>query len=182
MLKTINRIDEALGKVDKALMVILATSATILAFINVVARYLFSVSFVWASELTTYLFIWMTLFGASYGFEIGMHMSFNALVRAFPPKICKTLTIFSRLIVLFFLLMLTYLGVKLVQFDFMTKQVSIDLQIPFWIIYLAVPITMATAAWRVFIKMIEIIITPASELRRRVDEEMEKMEKEGMIE
>ncbi len=182
MLDTVDRIDQALGKVDKALMVILTASATILAFINVVARYLFNVSFVWASELTTYLFIWMTLFGASYGFEVGMHMSFNALVRAFPPKICKAVTIFSRLIVLFFLVMLTYLGVKLVQFDYMTGQVSIDLQIPFWIIYLVVPITMATAAWRVLIKMIEIIITPAAELRKRVDADMEEKEKEGMIE
>ncbi len=182
LLDRINRIDRAMGSVDKAFMVILSASATILAFINVVARYLFSTSLVWAGELTTYLFIWMTLFGASYGFEVGMHMSFNALVRAFPPKICKFLSIISRLIILFFLIMLTYLGVKLVKFDYMTGQVSIDLQIPFWIIYLVVPITMATASWRVFIKLLEFLLTPAEELRRRVDSELEEKEKEGMIE
>ncbi len=183
MLSTINKIDRAMGMVDKTLMVILASSATLLAFINVVARYVFNISFVWASELTTYLFIWMTLFGASYGFEVGMHMSFNALVRAFPPKICKIITIFSRTIVLFFLLMLTYLGIKLVQFDYMTGQVSIDLQIPFWIIYLVVPITMATASWRVIIKLIEFIITPADELRKNINAgSMEEAEKEGTIE
>ncbi len=182
MMQTINKIDQYISTVDKILMVILASSATLLAFINVVARYVFNISFVWASELTTYLFIWMTFFGASYGFEIGMHMSFNALVRAFPPKMCKAISIFSRLITLFFLLMLTYLGIKLVQFDYMTQQVSIDLQIPFWIIYLAVPITMATASWRVIIKLIEFIITPADKLRSMVDAPLDEMEKEGMIE
>jgi C4-dicarboxylate transporter DctQ subunit len=163
-------------------MVILASSATILAFVNVVARYLFDASIVWASELTTYLFIWMTLFGASYGFEIGMHMSFDALVKALPATLCKIVTLLSRIIVLFFLGMLTYLGIQLVQFDYMTGQVSIDLQIPFWIIYLVVPITMATATWRVFIKIIDIIATPAPELKKRVGSELEEKEEEGLIE
>ncbi len=175
------KIDKILGKIDKFLMVILASSATILAFVNVVARYTFGTSLVWAGELTTYLFIWMTLFGASYGFEIGMHMSFDAIVKALPAKLCKTVTIFSLLIVLSYLLLLTVWGVNLVRFDFMTKQVSIDLQIPFWIIYLVVPITMATASWRVFLRLLETIKTPGEDLKLRVEEGVEAVE-EGLLE
>ncbi|WP_025270737.1 TRAP transporter small permease [Hippea sp. KM1] len=182
MMETIKKIDQVLGAVDKTLMVILASSATMLAFINVIARYVFSSSLVWAGELTTYLFIWMTLFGASYGFEIGMHMSFDALVKALPPKLCKFVTLISTLIVFGFLIMLTVLGIDLVKFDYMTKQVSIDLQIPFWIIYLVVPITMATASWRVFVRLIEILQTPGEKLKQRVGSELEKAEEEGLIE
>ncbi len=183
MRKTLEKIDNILGAIDKTLMIILASSATILAFVNVVARYVFNASIVWAGELTTYLFIWMTLFGASYGFEVEMHMSFNALVKALPAKLCKLVMILSRLIVLFFLVMLAYLGIQLVKFDYMTGQVSIDLQIPFWIIYLVVPITMITATWRVFVKIIDIILTPASELKKMgIDVGLEEKEKEGLIE
>ncbi len=178
-MEIIRKIDAVLSKIDKFLMVVLASLATILAFINVVARYLFNSSFVWAGELVTYLFIWMTLFGASYGFEIGMHMSFDALVKALPPKLCKAVTIFSTLIVLVFLILLTVWGINLVKFDYMTGQVSIDLQIPFWIIYLAVPITMATASWRTFVKLIEIIKTPGIELKKRGPAELEEAEEVG---
>ena len=181
-MNAIKKFDEWLGKIDKFLMVILATAATLTAFINVVARYVFKSSFVWAGELTTYLFIWMTFFGASYGFEIGMHMSFDALVKALPAKICKAVTIFSTLIVLTFLIMLTIWGVNLVKFDYMTGQVSINLRIPFWIIYLAVPITMATATWRVFVKLIEVITTPGEQLKMRATPELEEAEKEGLLE
>ena len=182
MRKTLEKIDNILGVIDKTLMIILASSATILAFVNVIARYVFNASIVWAGELTTYLFIWMTLFGASYGFEVGMHISFKALVRLFPPKIYKAIALFSHFVILIFLVMLVYLGIQLVKFDYITGQVSIDLQIPFWIIYLVVPITMATASWRVFVKIIDIILTPASELKDKVDADLEENEKEGLIE
>ena len=181
-METLYKIDRILGKIDKFLMVVLASSATILAFVNVVARYTFGTSLVWAGELTTYLFIWMTLFGASYGFEIGMHMSFDAIVKALPAKLCKVVTIFSLLIVIVYLGLLTIWGVNLVRFDYMTQQVSIDLQIPFWIIYLVVPITMATATWRVFLKLLEAIKTPAEQLKIRAGEGMEEAEKEGLLE
>ena len=178
----IKKFDEWLGKVDKFLMIVLAVGATLTAFVNVVARYVFKSSFVWASELTTYLFIWMTFFGASYGFEIGMHMSFDAIVKALPAKLCKAVTILSTLIVLFFLIMLTIWGVNLVRFDYMTGQVSINLRIPFWIIYLAVPITMATASWRVFVKLIEVIMTPGEKLKMRPSSELEGAEEGGISE
>ncbi len=181
-MNAIKKFDEWLGKIDKFLMIVLATGATLTAFVNVVARYLFHSSFVWASELTTYLFIWMTLFGSSYGFEIGMHMSFDAIVKALPAKLCKGVTIFSTLVVLSFLIMLTIWGVNLVRFDYMTGQVSINLRIPFWIIYLAVPIAMATASWRVFIKLIEIILTPGEQLKIRASSELEEMGEGGILE
>ncbi len=178
----IETIDRNLDKVDRVIMVILFSLATILAFVNVVMRYVFGFSIVWAGELTTYLFIWATMFGASYGFKIGMHMSFNALVKSFPPKIGKAFAIFSLSITLFYLIMLTIWGVNLVKFDYMTGQVSIDMQIPFWIIYLVIPITMATAAWRTFVKLLSVIKMPAEFVHEHGDAKMENREEEGLIE
>ncbi len=178
----IELIDRNLDKVDRVVMVILFSLATILAFINVVLRYIFGFSLVWAGELTTYLFIWATMFGASYGFKIGMHMSFNALVKSFPPKIGKAFAVFSLSITLFYLIMLTIWGINLVKFDYMTGQVSIDMQIPFWIIYLVIPITMATAAWRTFVKLLSVIKLPAELAQELEDKKMENREEEGVIE
>ncbi len=175
-------IDKNLDRVDKVAMVILFSLATILAFTNVVLRYIFGFSIVWAGELTTYLFIWATMFGASYGFKIGMHISFDALVRVLPPKIGKFVTIFSLLITLFYLIMLTIWGINLVRFDYMTGQVSIDMQIPFWIIYLVIPITMATAAWRTFVKLVSIIKLPPGQVLEYGNKRIENREKEGIVE
>ena len=175
-------IDRSLDRIDRVIMVILFSLATILAFINVVLRYIFGLSLVWAGELTTYLFVWATMFGASYGFKIGMHISFKALIQVFPPKLTKIVSIFSLVITLFYLSMLTAWGVNLVKFDYMTGQVSIDMQIPFWIIYLIIPITMATAAWRTFVKLVEVIKLPPEDVLKYQDKKMENREKEGAIE
>jgi len=56
------------------------------------------------------------------------------------------------------------------------------MQIPFWIIYLVIPITMATAAWRTFVKLLSIIKLPAEMVQEFEDKRMENREKEGAVE
>lgn len=63
---------------DKALAVLLGTLVGVLAsgvIVSVILRYLFGVSFAWAEELMTMIFIATTFFGAALGLREGEHIA-----------------------------------------------------------------------------------------------------------
>jgi len=160
MLETIDRL---ISYFCITIMTIGMSVATLVAFVNVVLRYLFNTSLPWAGALTSYLFIWSALFGAAYGFRTGIHIGVTVLVQTLKPKWAKIFTFFTTLIVLIFLICFTKWAIEFIVFSIKLKQIDIDLRIPFWIIYLCVPLSLAIASYQVFLKLIKIIKTPAQE-------------------
>lgn len=161
MLKIFEVFDDLLDKINIFIMSIMMGIATLVAFINVVLRYVFNMSLTWAGELTSYLFIWSVLFGTAYGFKIGMHLGVTALIQRLKPKTAKRLLTFSLSIVFIFILILIKWGYEFVKFNYELEQVSVDLHMQFWIIYLCVPITMIVSAYQILLKIIKIIKMPA---------------------
>ena len=72
----------ARDRLEEGLIALLLAVMTLITFIQVVARYVFNTGFVWALELTTFLFAWLVLLGISYGVQVGAHIGVDALVRA----------------------------------------------------------------------------------------------------
>ena len=62
---------------------------TLIAFIQVVARYVFNYSFVWALELNGVLFAWLIFIGMSYGVRVGAHIGIDAVVRLLGPRAAR---------------------------------------------------------------------------------------------
>ncbi len=60
---------------------------TCVTFAQVVARYVFNYSFVWALELVTYLFAWLIFLGMAYGVRVGAHIGVDALVKTLRPAL-----------------------------------------------------------------------------------------------
>src|SRR3546814_19976939 len=53
---------------------------------------------VWALELTTYLFAWLVLSGASYGVKISAHLGVDAFVKLFPARHQRYLILLAALL------------------------------------------------------------------------------------
>lgn len=157
------KIDNFLDLVSTTVMTVTMSVATLVAFTNVVMRYVFNASLTWAGELTSYLFIWSALFGAAYGFKIGMHLGVTILIQTLKPRVAKTLLTVSLIIILMYLIALIKWGYEFVMFNKMLEQVSIDLQLPFWVIYMCVPIAMAIASYQVALKIYRTLKIPADE-------------------
>ena len=66
---------------------------TAITFANVVARYLFNSNILWAVEATVFLFAWLVLLGASYGVKHTMHIGIDVIVRLFPQRVQKIITL-----------------------------------------------------------------------------------------
>lgn len=75
-----------LGRLEEWLIAFLLAAMTLVTFAQVIARYVFNYSFVWALELTTMLFAWLIFIGIPYGVRVGSHIGVDAFVRTLGPK------------------------------------------------------------------------------------------------
>src|SRR5215467_4653543 len=132
--------------------------ATVITFVAVVHRYLSTIpgvqdivtelSFTWAQELCIYLFIWVAKFGAAYGVRTGIHVGVDVVVNHVSEGKRRFLVLFGMFSGAFFTAVMAGLGTRLVYEVNLTGQVSPDMLMPMWIVYLAVPLGSSLMCYR----------------------------------
>jgi len=165
-------IGKVIGFINQSIAAFGISAGVALAFYNVAARYLFDTSLTWASELTIFLFLWSTFFGAAYCFKEDAHISISVLLEKVPAGIAKALMLLSHTVSFVFLAAVSYYGYRYLELVIELEEMSIDLEIPMWIPYMVIPIAFAFAAYRVGEKIVYIIQTPAEEVRLKSEAEM----------
>lgn len=165
-------IDKIISFINRYIAAIGISGGVALAFGNVIARYVFDSSLTWAGELTTYLFIWSTFFGAAYCFKQDAHISINVLLEKVSPTTAKFLMLVTHTITLVFLFAVAFYGYKYVVFVHELEEISVDLEMPMWIIYLVIPVSFFFASYRIAEKIYEIIKTPAKYVLKKSEAEM----------
>ena len=68
-------------RLEEGLIALILAVMTMITFSQVVARYVFNYSFVWALELVTYMFAWLIFLGMAYGVRVHSHIGVDALVK-----------------------------------------------------------------------------------------------------
>ena len=139
-----------LDRLEEILIASLMAAATLLIFVAVVHRYLIGVPFLypvlfpinltWAQELCIYMFVWMAKFGAAYGVRTGIHVGVDVLVNQLKAPWRKVVVLFGLLCGAFFTAVVGTMGAKFVIELISTDQVSPDLEMPSWIIFLCIPL------------------------------------------
>lgn len=97
------------------------------------------INLLWAQELCIYLFVWMAKFGAAYGVRVGIHVGVDVLVGMVSERWRHVLVVTSFLAGALFTAIVAWIGGRFVYDIAHTAQVSADLEVPVWIVYLAVP-------------------------------------------
>ena len=127
-------------------------AATLVIFIAVVHRYasgipfpalqdwLLTINMSWAQELCIYMFVWMAKFGAAYGVRTGIHVGVDVLINRLQDRNRARFVIFGLLAGALFTGTVGTLGAKFVWAIGHTDQVSADLELPMWLVYLAIPL------------------------------------------
>jgi len=167
-----NFLDKAIGFINQSIATFGITAGVALAFVNVVARFVFDASLTWAAELTVFLFLWSAFFGAAYCFKKDAHIAVTIILDLLPSKLAKFALIVSHLITMCFLIAVSYFGYEYIELVIELEERSIDLDIPMWIPYLVIPISFAFAAFRVSEKLYQIIITPHDKVVQESEAEM----------
>jgi len=145
-------LNKVLNHLEEWLIAFLMAAATIVIFVAVVHRYasgipwpalqdwLLTINLSWAQELCIYMFVWMAKFGAAYGVRTGIHVGVDVLVNRLPDKTRAKFIIFGLLAGAMFTGIIGTLGAKFVWEIAHTDQVSPDMEMPMWIVFLAVPL------------------------------------------
>jgi len=165
-------LDKTISFINRYIAALGISGGVALAFGNVVARYIFDSSLTWASELTVYLFLWSSFFGAAYCFKQDAHISINLILEKVSPDTAKMLMLISHTITFVFLFAVAYYGYEYVLFVHELEEYSVDLEIAMWIVYLVIPVSFFFAAYRVGEKIVEIIKTPANEVLQHSEAQM----------
>lgn len=99
-----------------------------------------SLNMTWAQELCIYFFVWMAKFGAAFGVRQGIHVGVDVLVNRLNAKSRAPVVLFGLACGALFTFIVGSLGLRFVWHIAQTEQTSADLEMPMWIVYLAVPL------------------------------------------
>ena len=149
-MRRLDRIEEIVAAVCLSVM-------TILAFANVVARYVFSASFSFSEEITTYLFVLLSLLGTAIAARRRAHLGLTILTDVVSPKVRRILHIIGYLFAVAFTGAIFYYVILMVLSQRQLQQVTANMQWPEWIFGSFVPIGALFATVRFVQVLIEEI-------------------------
>jgi C4-dicarboxylate transporter DctQ subunit len=151
-------LNRLLNRLEEWLIAVLMGAATLLIFVQVTHRFLAGVPAIqdtmvridlgWAQELCIYMFVWMAKFGAAYGVRTGIHVGVDVLVRKLSERRGRPVIVFGLLAGAAFTATVAALGARFVWQMAHTDQVSADLEMPMWLVYLCVPLGSSLMSYR----------------------------------
>jgi TRAP-type C4-dicarboxylate transport system permease small subunit len=129
---------------------------SVLVITFVFMRYLFGITFIWAEEAITLLFISTTFFGAVVGMRTDEHITINFLVELMPASIRKYVDIFNDLVILGVQIFLVYLSLAWIGKvgNVLTK----GLHVPIKYVYFMMPISSVLIAIYCVMRLVKRII------------------------
>jgi len=157
-------LDTVIGVINRTIAAVGITAGIVLAFANVVGRYVFDYSITWASELTMYFFLWSMFFAVAYTFKLDGHISIDLLVEYVDKRVAKGMMLLSRIVTFVYLAVVAYYGYEYILLVIDMGETSVDLEIPMWIPYLVIPIALGLAAYRVAEHFFVLLSTPAEKI------------------
>lgn len=146
-----------LDRIEEIVAAACLSVMTILAFANVVARYVFSASFSFSEEITTYLFVLLSLLGTAIAARRRAHLGLTILTDVVSPKVRRILHIIGYLFAVAFTGAIFYYGILMVLSQRQLQQVTANMQWPEWIFGSFVPIGALFATVRFVQVLIEEI-------------------------
>jgi len=133
-------LDKTLTIIEEVIITVGLGLATLLLFANVVARYVFDTGFPWVLETVQYLFAWVVLVGAAHGVRAGVHLGIDLVVARFSPANQRRITLLGVGLSLIFVVTVLVLSIEYTVKIYQWGDLTLDLQIPQWIPYVAIPV------------------------------------------
>lgn len=160
-----------LDHLEEWIIATLMGAATFIIFVAVVHRYLsglpipwlqdelIQINTSWAQELCIYMFVWMAKFGAAYGVRTGIHVGVDVVINRLSTPWRNKFIVFGLLAGALFTGIVGTLGASFVWEIAHTDQTSADLEVPMWLVYLAVPLGSYLMSFRFLQVMVRFVRT-----------------------
>ncbi len=133
---------------EEGLVAFLMAGMTVVTFMQVIARYVFNYSFVWALELTGVMFAWLIFAGMSYGVRVGAHIGVDVLVKSLGRGARRAVVVAAALLCLAYALIVTWGGFQYVRKMHDVGILMQDIPVEQWIPRIVLPLGFALLAFR----------------------------------
>jgi C4-dicarboxylate transporter DctQ subunit len=133
-------IGRAVGRAEEGLLALILGAMTLLTFLQVVLRYVFNSSLIWALEADTYLFAWLILIGMSYGVRAHAHIGVDLAVKALPAGPRRVAGLVAIGLCLLYAALMLYGAWFYIAKLRMLGVLAEDIPVPRWILSLGLPI------------------------------------------
>ena len=128
-----------LDKIEEYICAVCTVVMTLLVFVNVLSRYALHMSLSFSDEITTNLFVLLSMMGAAIATKRRAHLGLTILTDAVPAKIRKVLMTAGFAIGTVFCAALFWYGIEMVKHQINLGQVTPTMQWPEWIFGTFIP-------------------------------------------
>jgi C4-dicarboxylate transporter, DctQ subunit len=135
-------------RIEEGVIAFLLAAMTLITFGQVIARYVFNYSFVWAVELTGVLFGALIFIGMAYGVRVGAHIGVDALVKTLNRRNARVVSMLAAALCLLYALIVLVGGWTYVKKMYDVGIEMQDLPIQQWIPRAVLPFGFALLALR----------------------------------
>lgn len=122
----------------EGLIILLMSFLVVMTFVKVFYRYVLNNPITWASELSRYLFVWITFLAAWFVFKKRGHLGLDVLVIALSESVQKVILRVGELIILVFLLFVLKITPDFLDMTFCQTSPSLGLSMKY--IYASFPV------------------------------------------
>ncbi len=149
--------DSIVGKIEEVVSVFSFSAMSIITIVAVFFRYVLKNPIIWSEEASRYFMVWGILIGVSMATRKASHLGVDVFVSNAPEKIRKILTIVANIVLIITFVMLTILAVQFLIKAKNLGNVSPILRIPFWMLYLSMPLGFGLSSIRGVQALIDIL-------------------------
>jgi TRAP-type C4-dicarboxylate transport system permease small subunit len=125
---------------EEVLCAVIFAVMAVVAFANVVTRYLFRYSLAFTEELEVSLFVWLTLLGTAVAFRDGSHLGFRFFVERLPKRAQHFLVWVSAVLSSVLFVLLGIFAIHQIQDEISLGITSSGIGIPQWWYTAGVPV------------------------------------------
>ncbi|MDL2314190.1 TRAP transporter small permease [Desulfovibrio sp. OttesenSCG-928-C14] len=142
-----------LQQIDIAVALVCVVLLVIIAAVQVFCRYVIQSSLSFTEELARYLLVWCVLFGSSFATGEDAHLEISVLKNYVSPKLKRGLMVFSQIATIVFSAYMIMASAQAIQGILWSGQLTPAMQIPAWLIWMALPLGFGLMILRSIIKI-----------------------------
>lgn len=113
--RLLTKFDNLLAKTEAALLIGLVSVMTIIVFLQVVYRYVLVQPLHWSEEMARYLFVWLSILGATLAVQKRGHFGLDIFYRMLPDRGRRVLEFVLHLLMGTVIFVILVQGILLVQ-------------------------------------------------------------------
>lgn len=136
----LDAIDGVISRIEEVMMALGVILMAVNTIANVISRFIFNHSIIFAEELNSIFILLVTFAGVGYAARHGRHIRMSAIYDAMPDKVRKIMMIVITGVTAFCMLFLAWFSVEYILSIQSKGRIMPALGVPVYLVYLWVPV------------------------------------------